>query len=231
METDEYFNFSQYFSSGITAVLSKNSTIPKSLSHKDKIKHLSQKLNVNFASIAIPNQIHSNHCKIIKNCGIYQNVDGLITQNSELILCLSVADCCPIFIEDKKNNRIGLIHSGWKGTVNKIVINAVNSFLNLGSKINDLIIFLGPTIGKCCYEVGIKVSDLFINNCKIRINSSKNLIDIKGQIKFDLIKYGFHNEQIISSNICTFENMNCESYRRDGESSGRMIAFMGQYNI
>ncbi len=231
METDEYFDFSQYFTSGITAILSKNSTIPKSLLHRDKIKHFSQKLNVNFDSIAIPSQTHSNNCKIIKNRGIYQIVDGLITQNSELILCLSVADCCPIFIEDKKNNIIGLIHSGWKGTVNKIVINAVNSFLNLGSNINDLIIFLGPSIGKCCYEVGIKVSELFVSKCKIRIDSSKFLIDIKGQIEVDLIKYGFQNEQIISSNICTFENMNCESYRRDGESSGRMIAFMGQFNI
>jgi polyphenol oxidase len=231
MEMNDYFDFSRYFSSGITAVISKYGIIPNSISHKEKIRYFSQKMNINFDSIAIPNQTHSNNCKTIGKPNIYQNMDGLISRNLELILCLSVADCCPIFIEDKKNNRIGLIHSGWKGTVNKIVINAVNSFLILGSNINDLIIFLGPSIGPCCYEVGPEISDLFINNCKSKTNSSKYLIDIKEQIKYDLLKYGLQNEQIKISNICTFDNMNCESYRRDGDLSGRMIALMGKFNI
>ena len=46
----------------------------------------------------------------------------------------------------------------------------------------------------------------------------------------DLIRYGVNEKQIKSSEICTFEDKNCESFRRDKENSGRMIALFGNKN-
>ena len=151
--------------------------------------------------------------------------------NLNLILSLSVADCCPIYIEDTRNISFGLIHSGWKGTANKIVLNAVNIFIKNGSNIIDLTIFLGPSICECCYEVGVEVADLFDKNCKSYISPSKFYINLKGQIILDLLNLGIRINQITSSQICSFEDNDCESFRRDGVNSERMIALFGKFSI
>ena len=225
------FNFSKHFHFEVNAILAKKSVIPTELSHVEKINYFHQKNGIRSKEIGIPFQTHSKNCKIIKDAGYFENTDGLITTNDNLILSLSVADCCPVYIYDNKLKIKGLIHSGWKGTVNEISIVALQKFKELGSDFSNLKIFLGPSIGSCCYEVQNDVAELFNNNCKVNINGNKFKINLKKQIQQDLIRVGITKKQILLSEICTFENDYCESYRRDKESSGRMIALFGDLKI
>lgn len=50
----------------------------------------------------------------------YTDVDGLITNVPDLTLATFYADCVPLYFVDPKHKAIGLSHSGWRGTVNRM---------------------------------------------------------------------------------------------------------------
>ena len=218
--TNQKYIFSTSFSTTITGVLC-NKPI------KMDSNAMSIELGLPIEKIAIPEQIHSNHVKFIKFPGEYIGADGLITNNSNIILLLKVADCTPIYLFDKRLLIFGLVHSGWRGTVDKIIINAINCMLKHGSNLSDILISLGPAIGICCYEVGDEVAKHFDEEARIRQNNSKWRVGIHEQIVIDLIKFGLPLSNINKSNICTFESNDCQSYRRDGINAGRMLGLMG----
>ena len=120
--TNIKYIFYNSFNPSISALLSK---IP--------LKRDSNSIAIDFGlpreNFAIPEQIHSNLVKFITLPGVYKGVDGLLTDNPNLILFLKVADCVPIYLFDKRLIIFGLVHSGWRGTANKIVMNAINNLL------------------------------------------------------------------------------------------------------
>ena len=118
--------------------------------------------NKNLASCV---QTHSNHVQYIKTAGRYENTDGLITHiDNNIYLVIQTADCVPIFMLDDINGIIGLIHSGWKGTCKSIIVSALSIFSNYGSSMNNIKIFLGPSIKSCCYEIKDDVAKYFNQN-------------------------------------------------------------------
>lgn len=89
----------------------------------------------------------------------YLDVDGLITNESGLLLYTLHADCTPIFLLDPEKRAIGMIHSGWKGTALSIGEVAVKSMKEeFGSKASDILAWIGPCICGDCYEVGEDVA-------------------------------------------------------------------------
>jgi len=212
------FNFSNFFSNKIEAVLHSNP-------HKKNINEIVKEFS-NSKKIAIPEQIHSCIVQDIKKEGIYSDTDGLINSEKDLILTLKVADCVPIFLYDDKKKNFGLIHSGWKGTAGNIVSNGIKKMIYNNSDSGDILAFLGPCIQSCCYEVGEDVSKYFDNIAKLMIKDNKWMLDLHSQIKMSLLDCGLQEKNIQCSDVCTFESDKCHSYRRDGENAGRMIAVM-----
>ena len=127
-------------------------------------------------NFAIPIQNHTNNVKIIEKPGIYDNVDGLISSREhKTSLSIKVADCVPVYLYDKKNECYGLIHSGWRGTKNKIITNALNIFFNdFKSLSENILIVIGPHIRKCCYEVDWDVAQHF--SCLTKKHKNKSCI-------------------------------------------------------
>ena len=86
-------------------------------------------LNVNIKTIKKPNQTHTNIVKVLDENNLddsFLNTDGLITNLKNVALVTTLADCQGILLYDKEKEVIGNIHSGWKGTLNRIVENAIN---------------------------------------------------------------------------------------------------------
>ena len=179
----------------------------------------------NFDNIASCNQIHSNRVQFIRKRGIYQETDGLICSlNSKLILLIQTADCVPIFMIDEINKLIGLVHSGWRGTCNSIVQSALSVFFNKGSKKENIKIYLGPSIKKCCYEIKEDVSKYF--NDKYLVNKEQTLyLNLIDKIKDDMLAEGVKLNNIFDSQICTMENQEYYSYRRN--DNGRIYSIIG----
>ena len=177
--------------------------------------------------LAIPEQIHSTNITYIDTPGDYINTDGLITDNPEIILILKVADCVPVYLYEPRSQLIGLVHSGWRGTTGGIVPNAIQLIQEMGADKKEVNVFLGPAIGFCCYEVDGDLADNFIKNAKKKLKNGKWKVGLRENICLQLAEMGIPSAKIIVSDICTYESPNCHSYRRDGEESGRMFAFMG----
>lgn len=214
--------------------------------NKDKIlenyKKICEKINLNANNVVRPLQTHTNCVKNIYNeNGIFpkelENVDGVITNQKNKILSLIFADCTPIFLYDPVNNVIGNVHSGWKGTVNKIGKVAIENMINnYASKPEDIIACIGPTIRSCHFEVDADVKDMFEKAFKA------SQITELGEVKQGKQKYyintvlaniimmkelGLKSENIIDSGICSVcEKSFTHSYRVCGENAGRSTSLI-----
>ena len=107
----------------------------------------------------------------------------------------------------------------------KMIPKAINEMVIEGSKISDIIIMLGASIKDCCYEVSDEFINQFNVSCIVK-KENKFYFSNSNQIKLDLINIGLNSSQIFISDECTYENNNLCSYRRDGDSSGRMFSII-----
>jgi polyphenol oxidase len=88
--------------------------------------------------------------------------DGLMTDEPGLLLSIQTADCIPVLVADRKRRAVAAFHAGWRGTVKRIVEAGVGRMrLEFGSRPEDLIAAIGPSIGVCCYAVGDEVLSSF----------------------------------------------------------------------
>ena len=84
--------------------------------------------------------------------------DGIITNTPGLLLAIKTADCVPVLVADVKRRVIGAFHAGWRGTVARIVEKGVGEMRRqFGSVPRDLRAAIGPSIRRCCYQVGPEV--------------------------------------------------------------------------
>lgn len=224
-----FFDFHKHLSPNLLCKLSKRSTKLNNLTLSNQRKLCISVLGLDMENVAYPIQTHSNNVVDISSGGEYPDADGLITCNQSIILSIQVADCVPIFIYDFKTGCKGLIHSGWRGTANKIISKAIKLFIQKGSSQKDIKVLIGPSIRKCCYEVGEELVELFDPNC-IQSIGSKFMLDISLQIKIDLKKLEIPESNIIDSSVCTYCNSECHSYRRE-KGVGRMIALLGETDV
>ena len=94
----------------------------------DDTNKSAQIINADINQIATPIQKHTNIVKWIDSAGLYENCDGIATNiRYNLILSLSVADCTPVCIFDPIRKNYALVHSGWKGTKDKIINNSIEN--------------------------------------------------------------------------------------------------------
>lgn len=191
-------------------------------------RRICNKLSIKINSLAIPVQTHSNNVRLINKSGFFEDTDGLITDNEKIILSLQTADCLPIFLFDELNSIKGLIHSGWKGTKNKIVEKALNIMIQKGSNLANIMIVIGASIHKCCYEIGDDLTPFFDESCIYTIENQKYL-SLQEQILIDLSKLNIQIENIYIDKQCTFENTRLSSYRRENANAGRMLSLLGNF--
>ena len=92
----------------------------------------------------------------------YTDTDGLVTDVPDLILGVFVADCVPVLLYDPVHKAAGAVHSGWRGTVQRIGQHAVRMMSErYGTDPKELICAIGPSICGECYEVSEDVAQRF----------------------------------------------------------------------
>jgi len=88
----------------------------------------------------------------------YSDIDGLVTNVKGLVLSGFYADCVPLYFVDPVKWVIGLAHSGWRGTVSGMGAHMVETMQQVyGSKPEDIIAAIGPSICQTCYEISEEV--------------------------------------------------------------------------
>lgn len=189
-------------------------------------------------------QTHSDHIRIIrkgeKTEKILEDTDGIITNQKNLLVFTIYADCTPILIYDIQKEVIANVHSGWRGTIQKIGIKALQKMKDeFGCEPKDCIVTIGPNIQKCCFEVGEEVEELFRKSFGRLLEDEESMVKlgmVNGEEKFKIDtsrlnrlifeEAGISSKQIIESKICSKCNGEIlHSYRADGKNSGRSAMF------
>ena len=124
-----------------------------------------------FDSLVASAQDHHTEIRRVtkRECGIgiwrprdQESVDGLLTDEPGVTLVTYYADCVPLYFLDPVHRAIGLAHAGWRGTVAGMGIKMVEAMAHkFGSRPEELLAAIGPSIGPCCYEVDQPVADAF----------------------------------------------------------------------
>lgn len=165
-----------------------------------------------------------------------EGIDGLITDVPGVTLITSYADCVPLYFVDPVNKAIGLSHSGWKGTVQKIGKKTVEAMTKaFGTDPGDLICAIGPSICFDCYEISEDVAKEFQNAFPKEI-CNQILLD-KGNNKYQLDLWltnkevlkeaGVPETNILNSNLCTCCNATLLfSHRKSHGQRGNLAAFL-----
>ena len=84
--------------------------------------------------------------------------DGMMTDLPGVFLGIQTADCVPVLVADVRRRAVAAFHAGWRGTLARIVERGIGAMrLRYGSRPEDLIAVVGPSIGPCCYSVGEEV--------------------------------------------------------------------------
>lgn len=178
--------------------------------------------------LAIPVQCHSSRVEFVMVPGRVDGTDALITNTRNLWLTVSVADCTPVFLADPSRGAVAAIHAGWRGSAESISVKAVEKMkTEFGSMPKDLVAFIGPSAGVCCYEVGEDVADRFGSRMQM-VRNGKRYLDLKLENASQLMSSGVTEPNIETSPLCTICNPELlHSYRRDKERSGRMMGVIG----
>lgn len=185
-------------------------------------------------------QKHTDAVKVVDSVCVPEkigDVDGLVTDKSGVVLATTNADCILYLLYDKKNRVIGNIHSGWRGSYQRILENGIDVMINnYGSSCDDIIVCICPSIRKCCFEVGKDVKDMFYDRFSfidcidkfIFKKDDKFFVDTVGINNVLLLKKGIKAENIYDSNICSVCNSDkVHSYRVEGKGFKRATAIIG----
>lgn len=176
-------------------------------------------VGIKLENVVIGNLNHEANVRVATRedagCGIlkpfnYESVDALITNEPELALTVTCADCVPVFIVDPVKKVIGIAHSGWKGTALEISARTVEKMVSeYGCNPTDMMAGIGPSIGMCCYEVSRDVVEEFLEFDYLddawyyEKDNGKYDLDL-ARIIFGTLAYsGLLPENISISGLCT----------------------------
>lgn len=192
-------------------------------------KLLCEELDTPFQNLIIPFQTHSDNVGIVGEKRIlqtYENTDALITNRPDIALALNFADCVPILFYDPIKKVIAAAHAGWRGTAAKIGAKTVEKMVkNFSCESKDIIALVGPSIGKCCFEVKKDVLKQLIESVDDKCSNafSKNHADLKLINKFQLLACGV--KKIDVCEYCTScQNELFFSYRKEEGKTARHSA-------
>lgn len=177
--------------------------------------------NISPTHLATTYQVHSPDVIIIDK-PIEEprpKVDAVVTATPGIIASVLTADCGPVLFADANAGIVGAAHAGWKGATGGVLESTVNAMISLGSKPENIIATLGPTISQENYEVGADFAQNLLSLDKsneqylaLSINPSHFMFDLPSYIVTRLAGTGV---QASWTGHCTYEQeAEFFSYRR-----------------
>ena len=167
--------------------------------------------------------------------------DAMITNLPGVAIGVRTADCIPVLLYDPVRKAAAAIHSGWRGTVSKIIGKTVSKMQSTyASQPSDILAFIGPGICVDCFQVGEEVA-LNFKEAGFDINSLWSFrgpktgngmegghhIDLKEACRQTLVEYGLKNKNIKITGLCTYEDNDLlYSARKEGIECGRNITYI-----
>ena len=162
----------------------------------------------------------------------YNETDGLITNHRNIALATTNADCILMLFFDPVKKVVANVHSGWKGTLQRISIEAVKKMKEeYNCNPEDIICCICPSIRKCHFKVHKDVQEPYYNEFKDLKKIDELIVPIQGEDRWSidtvelnriiLEQEGLKAENIIDCGICSVCNSNqIHSFRVEKEGYG-----------
>jgi len=190
--------------------------------------------------VLTPMDLASNFLPQSENAA-YPEADGLLSDGSDQALWVCSADCNPVLIGDLASGRTAAIHAGWRGTALQIVPLTVAKMQAHGSRLEDLVVAIGPAIAGEVYQVSTAVAaevgrtiadcpeltdDKLVVTLQAIENSAvlpdaapgKARLDVRQVNVRQLERLGLQRQQMAVAPYCTLQEPEWFfSYRRTGE--------------
>ena len=163
-------------------------------------------------AVVFMEQVHGNHVVRIEEAGKTPTCDAMITNQKGIALAVMVADCIPILFYDAVHEAIGVAHAGREGSRLGIGVKCLEAMEEaFGTRAFEVQIFMGPSIGACCYEVGKEVSEGFEGF--LHVKNEHLFLDLKTYNQNAFLKKGVLAENLTLSPRCTCCDSRYFSYR------------------
>lgn len=202
---------------------------------EENFRRAAHTLGVGAQAVLVLSQVHGNlviqaepgqqRAELLAREG-----DALIALAGELACGVRTADCVPILLADPDSGSVGAVHAGWRGTVQRIVEQAVSELERLGARRSRLLAAIGPHIARAAFEVGEDVAaeleraSAATGAIEARPGTRPHA-DLRRIISAQLQEAGLEVRAIDQVEGCTVEEPErFFSYRRDGAKSGRMLS-------
>lgn len=181
-----------------------------------------KKIGLKYENLVSAKLEHGNQVVVVESLEsqkvFYDYCDGLLSNDKDVILSVTSADCLPIFLFDPAKKVIGILHCGWRSVAKGIIEEALGKMKNnFQSDLKDVSVGIGPGIQKCHFEVkedfleNFEGYDRFVSDKK-----GKKFFDLTGVVIEKLISLGIKNNNIEIDQRCTYCEEDLYSYRRDG---------------
>jgi len=201
---------------------------------------LAMAFDIPLENFLVLNQVHGDNIFVIKPHGDYftsreaLNYDAIVTNRANLAICIKTADCVPVFIVDRVKKVIAAVHAGWRGSALGISGKAVRLMQSqFGSEPQDLLAAIGPSIGKCCYEVDAIAAESFCHQKNAADfllpgkRKDKWMLDLVEANRRQILDCGIPDINIEAAGLCTTCHQDAFfSHRGSGGVTGRQINFM-----
>lgn len=201
---------------------------------------LTRAFGLNQEALVSVRQVHGNDILVIdepnEDYSHFSSVesDAIITNQPGVMIGICVADCVPILLCDPRNKVVAAVHAGWQGTAAKLVGKTVAGMGSLfGSDPKELQVAIGPSIGKCCYEVDAPVKQAFLqsgmpwDSFAEAQGEGKWRLDMAAANRDLLLSAGVPAAGIQVSDMCVCCRKDLFfSYRRDSGDTGRQMGFI-----
>ena len=182
-------------------------------------------------------QIHGNRVYVISAADTAgaRIGDGMVTQVPGTVISIFTADCVPILLIDIEAGIVGALHAGWRGTLAGIAAEGVSAMVTLGARAERIHAALGPSIGRCCFEVDAELAEHFVSRipaaeaCCLAGRPAKKHLNLRGILRLQLHDAGVGLASIIDVGPCTC----CDSARffsrraAGGTATGLQMSFIG----
>ncbi|WP_051906711.1 MULTISPECIES: peptidoglycan editing factor PgeF [unclassified Sulfurospirillum] len=185
----------------------------------DTALHVNQNRARVKAKLGVPklvfmDQVHGDRVVQIHSGDELPVCDAMITNVSNIALAVMVADCIPILYYDEVHQAIGVAHAGRAGTLLQVGQKCARAMTeHFGTRLQELKIWMGPSIRSCCYEVGYEATQGL--ESFLHVKNGNYFLDLQNANLEAFLAMGIPREHISLSEVCTCCDHAYFSYRRD----------------
>lgn len=201
-------------------------------------------IGIDPGSLVTAHQVHGNAVGVVPRekagtgsapgSGLFGKYDGLVTNEANVAVMMTHADCLAVILCDPQTRSVGVVHAGWRGTVNDVSGATVRTMIeSFGSGPEEILAFIGPGICVECYAVGDEVADAWTGagpaNAAgaLRRTPEGWHFDLAEANRLQLRESGMRDDAIEQSRICTrCSGATWFSHRGQGPRTGRFASII-----